>query len=439
MAMYNAKKFQKIIDIDVKDNDITPKVLNIKKKKVIYDVNNNNVKITEKFVKIEVKEFNLSQKKTLIKNVENIKVFERKLNMQIKKSFDPAQKLNEKYLIKSAGNHLYESGLSFYQFIPGRNRKAFFNPYWVFFVYLIITLRSVLSLILSNEDDQVHIYLGDYTHFLNAKFFINPALILSIIIMLLTQLIHFIDYKRGVKPEYLKPLGMLSGMYSPEEVGLTNEKDIRLLSRMLKWGQLYGVVAILNTTLLSIIVIFIPLLFASKWYEIILFAIPWSIISDISVFYLTNHYVFNSLYFLVICVYFKLKLKHLNNEIENRIKMKSRKFDEIHKLLKLLDSVHSEISKHNNLYWSKFNFLFCAMISIIVNLYLFQSFFGEMLWFLRIIFLYLTLIMTVLMTFYLKTNAIVFNEANKAFKSLTKLYIEYNQWSLSMTLRLKVL
>ena len=403
MTMFNANKPKRVLEIDVKELDQTS-----------------------------------DEMKNISLNIREVKKLGNRLKLESKKAFDSNEILNDKYLIKSAGNHLYECGLSFYQFLPGRKRKTIFNPYWVAFVHCVIALRHIISMVIPDSYDRVHIYIGDFAQILNAKAHINPAIFLSITILLLTKCLHFWDHIRGVKPGYLKPFGMVSGLYPPQSVGLVEEKYIKLMVNILKWGQL---VAELNTYYIILVALsmsFIPMIFVYKWYELILFGIPWSLLFSLSIYYTVIHYLFNNLYFLFICVYFKSKLKQLNRRIDYRIKIKSRKFVEIHKLIQQLDFVYSEISAYNDMYWSKFNLMFISLISLVINLFLYQSFYGEMFWYLRIIFLYFSGFMIVLMMSYLKMNSMIFNEANKAYKTMTTLYLEYNTWSLSLSLRLKV-
>ena len=400
------------------------------------------LKSLKRIVEIEVKEFSLNSNPNEVKNVSpkvsKVKTFSRVLKKEFKKSFDPSAILSEQYLMISAGNHLYECGLTFHQFLPGRDRKYYFNPFWICFVYLLIIIRSIASLICPDDYKQIYVYLGDFTYYLNAKAHINPAIILSAGVLVLTQCLHFWHYMRGVTPQYLRPFMMASGLCSPQDIGLLEENDIKFMMKTLKRGQLVAQMNIYSIMMFAILLSFVPLALEYNWYQMLFFGLPWSIVFGLCVCYMVIQYLYNSLYFLFICLYFISKLKHLNKEIEDRIKIKSRKFDEIQKLIKQMDVIYSEISTYNDMYWSKFNFLFICLISVVINLFLYQSLFGEMFWFLRIIFLYFSAFMAILMITYLKMNAIIFNEANKAYKTMNQLYLEYNKWSLSISLRLKV-
>lgn len=412
MTLFNARKLKNIIDLR---NVIELEVIEVKPKtpenEIIVDKNKRNV--------IDVKKVN--------------KTFE------TRKKFDPDHLLDSKYRVNSAGNNLYECGLSFYKFIPGRNRHKLFNPYWIFTVYLIIMFRACVSLALPNGYDNIHIYLGDYTYVLNAGTYANPANILCIVIIALTQCLHYWDFRRGVRPVYLKPFGVVAGLYPPKAVGLNNEKDIIFMARVLKYCLILIEVNSYSLILLSFSLHFLSLMFTYEWYQTIIFGIPWTVLFSLCVYYISTHFMYNGLYLLFICLYFKSKLKYLNREIVDRIKIKSRKFTEIQNLIRQLDSVYSEIARYNDTYWSRFNFLFNSMISAVLNLFLYQSLFLEMVWFLRVIFFYFCGLMAILAVFYLKTNAYIFHEAVKAYETFNKLYLEYNQWSMSISLRLKVI
>ena len=160
-----------------------------------------NAKNFKRVVEIEIEvNHNSSEEQTASQNV-----LSKPLNIYFNKPFNSNEILSSEYLISSAGNHFYECGLSFYQSLPNRERKFYFNPYWVAAVHLIIVFRCVASLILPDNYERAHVYLGDFTHYLDAKAHINPALILSISALLLTKCLHFWHHIRGVIPEYLKP------------------------------------------------------------------------------------------------------------------------------------------------------------------------------------------------------------------------------------------
>ena len=359
-------------------------------------------------------------------------------NIKVKPKFDANQLLDEKYLIRSAGNHFYECGISFFKLHGSKERKKLYNPRLILVVNSLILLRSSISLVLPDDYHRTHLILADFTHVLGAKFYLNPALILSIAVIQFNQFLHYYDYINDSFPLYLKPFGMIAGLCSPKSIGLSHESEIVRMVRIMRIAELMSLMNKVSIIFVASCMHLVPLIFVYRWYELVLFGLPWSILYAMCIFYITTHYLWLCLYLLFLCLYIKMKLKTMNLLLLEKLVMKSRKFNEIQTLINNLDAIYSEISAYNDSYFCKLNFLIIGLECAITNLLLFQTLFGQMFWFLRVIFFYFSLMVAIFLLFCSKTNAIIFNEANRAYKTFNKLYLEYDKWSLSLSLRLKV-
>src|SRR5438874_954788 len=66
------------------------------------------------------------------------------------RNFDPGSILKERYLVESAGNHLYEIGLSLFK-LGEKNRLFLHNPYLSLIVFSLITIQQIMSIVLPSD------------------------------------------------------------------------------------------------------------------------------------------------------------------------------------------------------------------------------------------------------------------------------------------------
>jgi hypothetical protein len=108
-------------------------------------------------------------------------------------------------------------------------------------------------------------------------------------------------------------------------------------------------------------------------------------------------------------------------------------------ILRSLNSIISEINTYNNDLWSKYLMIFLTLIIIGLDLVLFQSIFGKISLFLKIIMFYSSCLMFLLITIFINTASSVSLEANKSYKLFNKMFITYmNNKEISIRMRIKV-
>jgi hypothetical protein len=141
--------------------------------------------------------------------------------------FDVDKPLPSVIAIKSAESHLYRIGLSLFP-SGSQTRNRYHNPFFVSFI-ICVSIIKCLIVILMKEDKYRLLLIGDFAHFLNARYFMNTCLILWGILALISQLLHYWKYYKNESPSYLKPFEMISGLVSPKSIGLINKEDINQL------------------------------------------------------------------------------------------------------------------------------------------------------------------------------------------------------------------
>jgi hypothetical protein len=261
-------------------------------------------------------------------------------------SFDVTKPLPSIITIKSAENLLYTIGLSLYS-SGSQTRNKFHNPFFISFIIYVSILKSIIAVFMK-EDKYRLLLIGDFTYFLNARYFINSCIILWGFSALISQILHYWKYYKKESPSYLKPFEMISGLVSPKSIGLINRENIiQLLNKsklMFKASKL--IIIIINFAAFSVSMV--PLVLNSP-FPIILVQVFWiTLYTGFSYFSIQINF-YQMTYFYIICLYSKLKLRNANNSIrksfEKKYKMTNHRMKNI---LISLDSIISQINTYNN-------------------------------------------------------------------------------------------
>ncbi len=121
------------------------------------------------------------------------------------KILNPSKPLPSELLVTSAGSHLYRIGLS--HFPNGwKSRKKFHYPLLIALLNVIFLAKSITCLLISAENPELFILLFDFSFFMNARIHYNICVAVIIILTLISQILHYVNYKKGLKPSYLKRL-----------------------------------------------------------------------------------------------------------------------------------------------------------------------------------------------------------------------------------------
>ena len=154
--------------------------------------------------------------------------------MSIKSVLQPNKPLPSNLVNNFVDLHLYRIGLSLFpnEFIK---RTRIHNPKFIFIIQLLFFIRSIIALLSSREDTQFYAYIGDFAYFINAKAHIGTAAAFASFPSIVSQIIHYFNYKNDIKPSYLKPFEMLSGLVSPKSIGVKyRREDVYKMVKMWK-------------------------------------------------------------------------------------------------------------------------------------------------------------------------------------------------------------
>jgi len=126
-------------------------------------------------------------------------------------------------------------------------------------------------------------------------------------------------------------------------------------------------------------------------------------------------------YFYLICLYLKMKIRNINDDVQQYITRRNFTNQDISYIIQSLTFIHLEISEYNKKYWSKFSVILLVFFVTFMNTVLFLVLFKDMHIILKISLFYAFMLSFIIITFYLKTASGVSYEAVKSYKLLIKL------------------
>jgi hypothetical protein len=164
----------------------------------------------------------------------------------------------------------------------------------------------------------------------------------------------------------------------------------------------------------------------------------WTLLFTAFVYFSVNINFSQMTYFYIICFYLELKLRNANNRIKESFNKKHRMTNnKMKNILKSLNSIAREINTYNNDLWSKYLMIVLIFVIIVLDFELFESIFGKMNLFFKMILFYSSCTTFSLLMILINTASSVSFEAKKSFKLLNKLFITFNK-QVSIRMRIKV-
>jgi hypothetical protein len=343
--------------------------------------------------------------------------------MEKKRPFKATALLPPNDVLDSAGTHLYRIGLSLYPF-GSKRRNIFHNPILAFIMILIYWSKAITAVLLPEDNEMIFKMIGDYQYFMNGRIHMNLAVIPYMSLALISQMINAWNYYNDIKPSYLKPFEMMSGLVSPKTIGLTNRDIVYKIMKRSK--LLFRICGPISQSMLFAAFLLPLILFSINFTlcEFLVYGIIHCIISSLSAYYSFCFHSHSVVYFHIICYYLRLKLQFINNQIK-AITESGKKFNET-KLLSIIGSlqeIYSEISDYNNNYWSKYLFANLAFILTVCNVTLFHTLFGNTSFTFKIWELYANISFALILMNLLISASAVYSEAKRSYKLLNKLFI----------------
>ena len=134
-------------------------------------------------------------------------------------------------VITGADSHLYRIGISMQNTGPIK-RKWYFKPIIVFMVLFQQLVRSLAFISLPGQSIWFYACLGDVGYFMGLRLHTNIVISVIMIQMLACQMIFFSNYMKRIIPKDLRVFQVMSGLISPQSIGLNDTKIIHKLLKV---------------------------------------------------------------------------------------------------------------------------------------------------------------------------------------------------------------
>jgi len=354
-------------------------------------------------------------------------------------TFDPKKTLPPDIAIESAGSHLYLIGLSRFQF-GSKRRNKFHNPLFSLVLHIVFLIRCILLIVLPEEEaKQFATISGDYSHFFRVRKHYNIGMSTFLLLPIINQIIYYYNYYYNIYPIYLKPFQMMSGLVSPQSIGILEQISV---NKLLKRAKFLFFINKINSILFAVFITIIPSFityYSRSLFEILFYGIPWTLLFCLCIYFTFEYLIWQISYFYLDCFYLRLKLKSIKSKIKCGLSLNHLVRTDI-KICPILKSLHEafiEIYNFNNNFWSKYLLFFIVIFITSLNISIYVSIFAEMHFYLRLLFIYASIMcgMTYLMV--INSASSVTHAVDQFYGLLNKLLI--HSYSIQIFERIKVL
>ena len=322
--------------------------------------------------------------------------------------------------IDSIEDILFSIGLCHQSVKDGTKRSLFFNPKLILFIVINNLFMQTMSVF--TDDEFTHLLLNELGHGIGISFFNSILNIIFSLMTLFSQSVYYWNYKRGIEPTFVRVFQVMSGSITPSSVGLTNERQVKQLLSIAKWVK---PLLRSNKIIIPIVIIAFILInyLCSKTKITVIILSPYLFIySSIWTFHAINLLSIQLLLFYMICKYFIIKLKELNQRMRNSKVINSNK---IQNILYSYDKLYREINEYNTTYWSKFLSNIWFFFGVLIVLLIFITFFSNAPFIYSVITIYYAIFFTLLYLFIMTITSSLNSEANKSYKIFNTFYVKY--------------
>jgi len=353
-------------------------------------------------------------------------------------NFDPKKPLPPHKRIESAGSHLYLIGLSRFPF-GSIKRNKFNYPLFSLILHILFFIRSILLIILpEHKVKKFALISGDYSDFFKVRKHFNIGLSTFLSLAIVNQLIHLWTYRKNIYPIYLKPFAMMSGLISPQSVGIREEFALnKLLIRtkhIFKFNKINAYMIPIFTSIVPVAIVYST----KSVFQMIVFGIPGGLLFCYCIYFTFGYQIWQISYFYLICYYLELKLKQCHNQIKGRINKDNNIEEFVPYAIRSLNSIHEEIIEFNSNFWSKYLLSFVIIFITSLNIIIYVSIFAEMEFYIRILFIYVTIMCAITYLIVINSASSVTRQVNKSYILLNKLQVMCCKRKLSNSHRLTV-
>ena len=339
------------------------------------------------------------------------------------KDIDPTVPLPRCFAVKDIDIKLHKIGL-----VPLLDQEANIERNWIHkpnvFVTAILIYMSQKLISLFVDNRHTLIVLADIGLQFGIKIHICFMIIMLGTMMLITMAVYRYNHHRHVPPTFLLLFKMLSGQISPASIGLTRLEDITYLLRLTRFVRYLYMhnKYIIPWVVMSFFIIININNFQSM--EMTMVVLLNTAIHSTFMYSTLSIMGFQVLYLHILCNYFRLKIKNLNQTLLEIIDSKQR-ISRFREIQSEFDSIYREIDHYNRTYWSKFVINVWLLFGAFIDLLIYATILVPMGPMLTLFWIYYTSTMIVLYLFILSTICSVNHESKRSYVIFNRLYVSH--------------
>ena len=316
---------------------------------------------------------------------------------------------------------LYDIGLSLTSSKDEPKRRNFFSRPSVIFSFSLFFITQKLLAIVCDNEIILLLVCGDISHYYGTtmKVLINVFLCLQLSLVTISQLIYYYNHKRQIEPTFLRVFRLIN---NPADNGVIDQFDIDILNAIRSTlKKLVHFVNYNNKILYMFCVGYNLVPIVLHGYSLIhslLLCYVGVITFSLAATLVTNITGYQIIHFYILCKYFRMKLKNLNQ----RIIAKNRPMGFI-RILPTFDALYREIDEYNSTYWSKILFSKWLIFGTAIVLLTSDSIVSDIPLALKVMIVYTALFLLFLFLVTIMSAASVNLRAYDSYRSLNSLYI----------------
>ena len=218
---------------------------------------------------------------------------------------------------------------------------------------------------------------------------------------------------------------MISGSITPISIGLKDEKTIvTLLYRsnlLFKWVKIFVEYYIFA---LGFVIYFFPLAINFTLVEVIVFAVPNTMIFQVFILYSYSFLLYKVVYLYLLCYYLKAKIIAIDSQVV--IAIKFSRFERLRQLIRSYTEIYAEVIEYNTTFWSKYLFIFWLTFGSVIVFMQVLIFFTPLPLMYKLTWICGEIALSGIFSIVILSVSSVNSVANKSYKSMNKLFIHYS-------------
>ena len=102
----------------------------------------------------------------------------------------------------------------------------FFTYIFIAFIFWYYLITNVINFINNGKNELIVLIFGDFSHILGIGIHSKIAMICIINFTISNQLIYYYNYWKGISPTFLSVFEMMSGLITPNSIGLSDPQSV---------------------------------------------------------------------------------------------------------------------------------------------------------------------------------------------------------------------